>query len=189
MASFQANIGWERLRKRENKKNRPDGFLTDPENEIQKKQQKNSKNQKTPSQLFLKPKQVAEGRETEKTKQIVLMDSYPTRNRKFQKNSIKILKIRKHHHSFFSSQNRQGKAKKERENQKKKSFQWVPTQPGIENSKNIAKKFENTIISSFQDKISWKMPRKRENKKNRSDKFLPDPEQKIPKTQEKHSKI
>ena len=37
MASFQANIGWERLRKRENKKNRPDGFLPDPENEIQKK--------------------------------------------------------------------------------------------------------------------------------------------------------
>ena len=121
MASFHANIGWERPRKRENKKNRPDGFLPDPENEIQKKQQKNSKNQKTPSQLFLKPKQVVgEGREREKTKKIVLMDSYPTRNKKFQKNSIKILKFRKHNHSFFSSQNRQGKAKKERENQKKK---------------------------------------------------------------------
>ena len=56
MASFHANIGWERPRKRENKKNRPDGFLPDPENEIQKKQQKNSKNQKTPSQLFFKAK-------------------------------------------------------------------------------------------------------------------------------------
>ena len=30
MASFHANIGWERPRKRENKKNRPDGFLPRP---------------------------------------------------------------------------------------------------------------------------------------------------------------
>ena len=37
MASFLANIGWERPKKRENKKNHPDGFLPDPENEIQKK--------------------------------------------------------------------------------------------------------------------------------------------------------
>ena len=44
---------------------------------------------------------------------IVLMYSYPTRNRKFQKNSKKIQKIRKHHHSFFSSQKRSGKAEKE----------------------------------------------------------------------------
>ena len=56
------------------------------------------------------------------------MYSYPTRNRKFQKNSKKIQKIRKHHHSFFSSQNRLRKAEKER---KKKSFGCVPTQPVI----------------------------------------------------------
>ena len=31
MASFQAKIGWERLRKRENKNNRSDGFQPDPE--------------------------------------------------------------------------------------------------------------------------------------------------------------
>ena len=30
MDSFQAKIGWERPRKRENKKNHSDGFLTDP---------------------------------------------------------------------------------------------------------------------------------------------------------------
>ena len=70
MASFLANIGWERPKKRENKKNHPDGFLPDPENEIQKKQQKNSKNQKTPSQLFSKPKQVGKCREREKIKKI-----------------------------------------------------------------------------------------------------------------------
>ena len=31
MASFQARIGWERLRKRENKNYRSDQFLPDPE--------------------------------------------------------------------------------------------------------------------------------------------------------------
>ena len=57
-----------------------------------------------------------------------------------------------------------GKAEKER---KKKSFRWVPTQPVIENYKKIAKKIkklENTIIASFQAKISWERPRKRENR-------------------------
>ena len=33
------------------------------------------------------------------------------------------------------------------------------------NSKKIQKKSENPIIASFQAKISWKRPRKRENKK------------------------
>ena len=76
------------------------------------------------------------------------MCSFPTRNRKFQKNSKKIQKIRKNHHSFFSSQKRMGKAEKEKK-------------VGIENSKKIEKKFknlENTIIASFQAKIGWKRP-------------------------------
>ena len=30
-------------------------------------------------------------------------------------------------------------------------------------------------MASFQDKIGWKRPRKRENKENRSDEFLQDP--------------
>ena len=42
------------------------------------------------------------------------MGFYPTLNRKFQKNSKKIQKIRKHNHSFFPSQNRLGKAEIER---------------------------------------------------------------------------
>ena len=93
------------------------------------------------------------------------MFSYLTRNRKFQKNSKKIEKIRKHDHSFFSSQNRLQKAVKERKlkKKKKKSFQCVPTRPEIENSKKIAKKFkklENKIIASFQAKIGCKSPRK-----------------------------
>ena len=46
------------------------------------------------------------------------------------------------------------------------------------NSKNIVKKFkklEKTIIASSQAKIGYKRLRKRENKKNRSAVFLPDP--------------
>ena len=42
------------------------------------------------------------------------MYSYPTRNRKFQKNSKKIQKIRKQLHSFFPGQNRLEKAEKVR---------------------------------------------------------------------------
>ena len=68
-------------------------------------------------------------------------------------------------------------AKATKERKEKKSFRCVPTRPVIENSKEIAKKFkklENTTIASLQAKISWEMPQKRENKKNRSDVFLVD---------------
>ena len=47
------------------------------------------------------------------------MGSYPTGNQKFQKNSKKIQKFRKHHHTFISSKNRMGKA--EQETKKKKN--------------------------------------------------------------------
>ena len=40
--------------------------------------------------------------------------SYTTRNRKFQKNSQKIQKVKKYHYGFFSSQNRLENAEKER---------------------------------------------------------------------------
>ena len=40
--------------------------------------------------------------------------SYPTRNRKFQKNSRKIQKVKKYHYGLISSQNRLVKAEKER---------------------------------------------------------------------------
>ena len=78
------------------------------------------------------------------------MSSYPTRNRKFQKNSEKIQKIKNQHFGNFSSQNKQGMAEKERK--KKKSFRGVPSRPVIENSKKVVKKFkklENTIMASF----------------------------------------
>ena len=41
------------------------------------------------------------------------MNSYPTRNREFQKNRKKIQKTKKHQYGFFSSQNKLGKAGKE----------------------------------------------------------------------------
>ena len=40
--------------------------------------------------------------------------SYPSRNRKFQKNSKKIQKIKKYHYGFISSQNRLEKDEKSR---------------------------------------------------------------------------
>ena len=43
-------------------------------------------------------------------------------------------------------------------------------------------------MASFQVKIGWEKPRKRENKKNCSVEFLHDPIQRIPKKQEKKFK-
>ena len=46
-----------------------------------------------------------------------------------------------------------------------KKFQKIP--------KKIIKKLKTTILETFPAKISWERPRKRENKKNRSDEFHP----------------
>ena len=48
-----------------------------------------------------------------KNYRFVLFRSYPTRNRKFQKNSKKFQKHKKYHYGFISSQNRLEKAEKE----------------------------------------------------------------------------
>ena len=61
-----------------------------------------------------KPKQVGKGREIEKIKIIVPLRSYPTRNRKFQKNNKKIRKTKKYHYGFISNENRLEKDEKER---------------------------------------------------------------------------
>ena len=67
MDSFQAKIGWKRMRKGENKNYRS-----------------------------------------------VLFRSYPTRKRKFQKNSEKIQKIKKYQYGFISVQSRLEEAEKNR---------------------------------------------------------------------------
>ena len=69
---------------------------------------------------------------------IVPINSYPSKNWKFKKNSKKIQKIKKHHYDFFSSQN--GSVEAEKEKKKKLSFRSFPTQPVIENSKKNNKK-------------------------------------------------
>ena len=43
-------------------------------------------------------------------------------------------------------------------------------------------------MASFQAKIGWKSPRKRQNKNSHSDPFIPDAKQKIPKKQQKNLK-
>ena len=52
-------------------------------------------------------------RPRKKKKIIVQFRSNTTRNRKFQKNSKKIQKVKKHHYGLFSSQNRLENAAKE----------------------------------------------------------------------------
>ena len=125
--------------------------------------------------LLFKPKQAGKGREIVKIKIIVPISSYRTCYKKFQKNSKKIQKIKKRHYSFFLSQNKLGKEDKEWK--WKLLFLSVPTWPGIENFKKIAKKFKkpkNIILASFQAKTSWERTRKSENKNYRFDQFLPD---------------
>ena len=93
---------------------------------------------------------------------------YPTRNRKFQKNSKIIQKIKKFLYGFISRQNRMEKAEKDRK--KKLSLRFVLTRTVIENSKKIVKKFKklkNTFMASFKANIGWKRLRRRENKKYR----------------------
>ena len=53
-------------------------------------------------------------KEENKNYRIVSFRSYPTRNRKFQKNSNKIEKIKIYRYGFISSQNRLKNAEKEK---------------------------------------------------------------------------
>ena len=67
-----------------------------------------------------------------------------------------------------------------------KNYRFVPFLTGAEQKmqkkkqKNF-KKLKNTIMASFQARIVWKMPRKREIKNYCFVPFLPDALQKIPK--------
>ena len=91
--------------------------------------------------VHFKPKQVGKVREREKRKIIVPFRSYPTRNRKFQKNSKKIQKIKKYRYGFILSQNRLGKDSRE----KMKiivPFGSIHTRRVIENSKTIEKNIQ-----------------------------------------------
>ena len=151
MASFQAKIGWKRLRKRENKNYRSVTFLPDRLEEIPKnlkkfkkyhygiissqnrlKKAEKKKKQKISFRFVLtrrvienfkkiakkfkklkntfwhhfKLKQVGKGLEREKIKIIVSFRPYPTRNKKFQKTSNKIQKIKKYRYGIVLTKNR-----------------------------------------------------------------------------------
>ena len=96
--------------------------------------------------------------------------------RRVKENCKKIQKIEKFYYGFFSSQNRLEKAEKEKK--QNLSFRFVPTRPGIENSKKVAKKLKklkNTITDSFHTKIGWKRLRRRGNKNYHPVSFLPNP--------------
>ena len=60
-----------------------------------------------------KPKQVGKGQEREKIKIIVPLRSYPTRIRKFQKNSKKLKKLKNTIIASFQAKNRLEKEGKE----------------------------------------------------------------------------
>ena len=94
MTSFQAKIGWKRLRKRGNRNHRSVPFLPDLLEKIPKKQQKNSKDQKIPLWLHFRPKFVEKGREREKIKIIVPFCSFPTSNRNSKKIAKKFKKLK-----------------------------------------------------------------------------------------------
>ena len=92
-----------------------------------------------------------------------------------KKNSEKIQKIRKHHHSFFSSQNRTGKAEKERKKKIVLMYSYQNRNRKFQKNSKKIQKLESTIIASFPAKIGWETPRKREKKRNRFNVCLPDP--------------
>ena len=127
MASFQAQIGWKRQRKRENKNCHSVPLRSYPSRnrKFQKiaKKFKNTimasfspkmgckmpwkrENKNTIVALWhpFKPKQVGKGQEREKIKIMVPFHSYTTRNWKFQKNSKKIQKTKQCHYGFIWSQ-------------------------------------------------------------------------------------
>jgi len=80
------------------------------------------------------------------------------------------------------------KAEKERKLELSSGF--VSTRDVIENSKKIVKKLKNSIMASFQARIGWERPRKRENKYCRSVLFRSNPTsyRKFPKKSKKNSK-
>ena len=80
-----------------------------------------------PVWLHLKPEQFGKSQEKKKINIVVLFRSYPTRNRKFQKNSKKIQKKLKNNIIAPLKEDEKG-------GQEKLSFRSVPTQRRIENA-------------------------------------------------------
>ena len=106
--------------------------------------------------------------ERAKIKSIISFRPYPACNRKLQKNSEKIEKIKKNTVMALFQSKIVGNHETERK--WKLSFRLVLTRHIIENSKKIwkkFKKFKNTLMASFETNIGWERLRKRANKKFR----------------------
>ena len=112
-------------------------------------------NKKIPLWLHLRPKFVGKCREREKIKIIDPFRSYPTRNRKFHKNS-KIFKKLKNTitASFQAKIGWKRLRKRENKNYLSVSFCFVPSRRVIENSKKIAKIFKK-LKKYHYGNISW----------------------------------
>ena len=135
-----------------------------------------------PVWLHLQPEQVGKGRERKKINIIVPFRFYPTRNKKFQKNSKK---NQKNFQKIIMAPFQATIADGGREKKKIKiivSFRSYLThnRKFQKNSKKI-KKFNNTIMAPFRAKIGCKRMRKEENKNYRFVPFQPGAEQKMPK--------
>ena len=91
MDSYQAKIGWKRMRKSENKNYRSVPFRSYPtrNRNFQKNSKKIQKIKKIPLWLHFSPKQVGIGREKQKIKIIVPLRSYPALNTKLKKKQQK----------------------------------------------------------------------------------------------------
>ena len=98
------------------------------------------------------------GGERDKLKIIVRFRSYPTRNRKFPKNSNKNSKKLKYTimPSFQAKISLKRLRKRENNNYRSIPFCSYPTRNRkfLNNSKKF-KKLKNTIMASFQAKIGW----------------------------------
>ena len=95
MASFKAEIGWKRLKRRKIKI--IVSFRSNPtcNTKFKKNSKRIQKIKKIPLWIYFKPKYVGEGCEREKIKIFVLFRSFPLLNRKFKKSSKKIQKNKK----------------------------------------------------------------------------------------------
>ena len=108
MASFKAKTGRDRLRMRGKKNYCFDPFKPDPEQGIPKKQQKKFKKL---NNIIMASFQAKTGWDKLKVREknfLVPIQSNPTRNREFQKNSKKMQQIKTHYYGFISTQNGMG---------------------------------------------------------------------------------
>ena len=123
MDSFQAKIGWNSLRNRENNNYRSVPFRSNPTSNRNSKTM--AKKLKSTIMDSFQAVIVWKRMRNREKKIIVQFRSYPMRNRKFQKNNKKTKKINSYHYQFISSQTRFEKDEKER-NKNYRSVSFLP---------------------------------------------------------------